>query len=113
MQRPTAQSTLTWAEDTALQRCNRSADPGAETEARAVPRSLGFLRFGISTKAKNLRGTTPRHADRMSSPQLTNADQPQFRFTLNQDTISSSLPGYCCNLSMLIFQLKTSSSSQS
>lgn len=86
MCRRTAQFTSTWAEDTALQRCTRSAVPGAETEARAVPRSPGFHCFGISTKAQNLRGTTPRHTDRTSPSQLTNADRPEFHFPLNQDT---------------------------
>ena len=88
MRRRRAQSTSTWAEDTALQRCTRSAVPGAETEARAVYPPPGFLRFGISTHATNLRGTTPRHTDRTSPSQLANADRPEFHFPLNQDTIN-------------------------
>ena len=98
MQRPTAQSTLTWAEDTALQRCNRSADPGDGVEGRAgdLFGSAPVHNFNFNTKAKNRRGTTPRHTDTTSPPQLTNADQPQFQFTLNQD--SSRFP-YKCQMS--------------
>jgi hypothetical protein len=73
------------AEDTALQRCNRSAVPGAETEVRAASPPPKFPPFGISAKAQNLRGTTPRLFDRMSPPQPANANQPRFQFTLNQD----------------------------
>ena len=86
MRSRTRPSLSTWAEDRALQRCNPSAVPGAETEARVVARPPGFLGFGISTPATNLRGTTPRRFDRMSPPQLTNTDQPEFQFPLNQDT---------------------------
>lgn len=82
----TRQCLSTWAEDRALQRCNPSADSGAETEARADDKPPGFLGFGISTQATNLRGTTPRPFDRMSPPQLANADQSEFQFTLNQDS---------------------------
>ena len=57
---------MAWAEDTALQRCTRSAVPRAKTEARAVSRPPGFPTFGIGTKASNLRGTMPRLLDRMS-----------------------------------------------
>jgi hypothetical protein len=58
---------MAWAEDTALQRCNRSAVPSTKNEARAVLGPPGFLTFGIGTKASNLRGTMPRLLDRMSS----------------------------------------------
>ncbi len=47
--------------------------------------------FNFNTKAKNLRGTMPRHNDTTSTPQLTNADQSEFQFTLNQDRFSLSL----------------------
>jgi hypothetical protein len=61
------QTTMAWAEDSALLRSNLSADPGAKTGARAehmfgsvLPRrSLGGS--GIGTEAANLRGTMPRH----------------------------------------------------
>lgn len=86
----TRQCLSTWAEDRALQRCNPSADSGAETEARADDKPPGFLGFGISTQATNLRGTTPRPFDRMSPPQLANADQSEFQFTLNQDSRPAS-----------------------
>jgi hypothetical protein len=75
-----------WAEDTALQRCNRSADPGVGVEGRAgdLFGSAPVHLFNFNTKAKNRRGTTPRNTDTMSPPQLTNANQSQFQFTLNQ-----------------------------
>jgi hypothetical protein len=85
MDRLTGQSTSTWAEDRATLRSDPSADPGAETEAWAVNRSPSFLHFGISTTAKNLRGTTPRPLGRMSPLSLTNPDRSTFQFPLNQD----------------------------
>ena len=85
----TTQWTAAWAEDTALLRSNRSADPGTETEARAVHQPPGIFTFGISTHATNLRGTTPRPSDRMSPFALTNADQTEFQFTLNQDNVGA------------------------
>jgi hypothetical protein len=45
-----------WAEDTALLGSNRSADPGAKTERRAMDSSLARLSstpFGIGTQAIN------------------------------------------------------------
>ncbi len=82
------QSTSTWAEDTALQRCNRSADPRVGVEGRVgdLFGSAPIHTFNFNTKAKNLRGTMPRHNDTTSTPQLTNADQSEFQFTLNQDS---------------------------
>ncbi len=81
------QSTSTWAEDTALQRCNRSADSGGGVEGRLGPTSgSGSPTFNFNTNVTNLRGTTPRPIDTMSPPQLTNANQSDFQFTLNQDT---------------------------
>ena len=51
----------TWAEDRATQRCDPSADPGAETEERAASQAAALTpTFGIGVQAKNLRGTTPR-----------------------------------------------------
>jgi hypothetical protein len=85
-----AQWTATWAEDTALLRSNRSADPGAKTEARAIHRSPGFSRFGIGPHAKNLRGTMPRSPDRMSPPQPTHHNRTEFHFPLNQDIRTSA-----------------------
>ena len=49
---------------------------------------MGFPRFGIGLHAINLRGTMPRSADTMSTPQLTNAIPPEFHFPLNQDKIT-------------------------
>jgi hypothetical protein len=89
-----AQSMSAWTEDTALQRCNRSADPGAKTEARTVSPALpsGFYPcFGIGPQAKNLRGTTPRNHDTMSPTQLNNTDHSEFHFPLNQDIRSFSI----------------------
>jgi hypothetical protein len=56
------------------------------------PRNLKHLTgsvsrlFNFNIIASNLRGTTPRLFDRMSLPQLANADQSEFQFTLNQDS---------------------------
>ena len=55
MRRRALQPILNWAEDTALLRSNRSADPVAETEERAVTahsaaRTSSSL-FGIGIKA--------------------------------------------------------------
>ena len=95
MPRPTTQSTLAWAEDTALQRCTRSADPrvGVEGRAGALFGSAPVHPFNFNTKATNLRGTTPRHTDTMSPPQLTNADQSEIQFTLNQDRLTTRSTG--------------------
>ena len=60
MQHTAAQSTATWAEDRAPQRCDPSAGPGAKTGARATQRVAHSL-SGIGIKAKNRRGTTPRN----------------------------------------------------
>jgi hypothetical protein len=90
MHRPTAQSALTWAEATALQRCTRSAAPGVGVDDRAGldSGSVSLPAFHFNTNAKNLCGRTPRPLDRMSPPQLTNAGQSEFQFPLNQDTIT-------------------------
>jgi hypothetical protein len=84
-----AQSTSTWAEDTALLRSNRSAVPGVGADGRvgALSGSAPCTPSSFNTKAPNLRGTTPRPFDRMSSPQLTNADQSEFQFPLNKYTV--------------------------
>jgi len=58
------QTQLTWAEDRAPVRTDPSADPGAETEGRAVTHSSAAHLphpFGIGAKALNLRGMMPRN----------------------------------------------------
>ncbi len=98
------QSTSTWAEDTALQRCNRSADSGGGVEGRLGPTSGSVSpTFNFNTNATNLRGTTPRPIDTMSPPQLTNTNQSDFQFTLNQDetfeaAFSAKVESLCPNL---------------
>ena len=83
-----AQSRSTWAEDTALQRCTRSAVPGVGAVGRVgvFSGSAPSPPFSFNIKAPNLRGTTPRPFDRMSPLQFTNADRSEFQFPLNQDT---------------------------
>ena len=83
-----AESTSSWAEDTALQRCNRSAAPGAKTEARpaasrAAVRDLSLRDWRQSAK--------PSRHDAAKSPtgrltQLANANRPEFQLPLNQDS---------------------------
>ncbi|MDB5392293.1 MAG: hypothetical protein JWM11_7939 [Planctomycetaceae bacterium] len=59
---------VTWAEDTAMQRCNRSTGPGAKSGVETkihllvslLQNSISQHNSGIGTKALNLRGTMPR-----------------------------------------------------
>jgi hypothetical protein len=56
------ESSTAWAEDTALLGSNRSADPGAKTEGRAmgsVRRPFLSTPFGIGTQALNPAGRRP------------------------------------------------------
>ncbi len=85
----TAQSNMAWAEGKALQRCNLSADPGAKTGAGigrlcSVPLLLTTPASGIGTKAKHLRGRTPRNLRQDVTLHHTNTNPPQFPFPLNQ-----------------------------
>lgn len=82
-----AQSRSTWAEDTALQRCTRSAVPGVGAVGRVgvFSGSAPSPPVSFNIKAPNLRGTTPRPFDRMSPLPFTNADRSEFQFPLNQD----------------------------
>jgi hypothetical protein len=87
MIRRALQLPLAWAEDRALQRCNPSAVPGVGV--KAGPETL---RPGHTSTSHQHQSAKPvwqdarlRLAGRRSS--LTNADQTEFQFTLNQDTV--------------------------
>lgn len=83
------QSTLAWAEDTAMQRCNRSADPGAKTEdGIGAHAPIPPLRFPLRDWQESEK---PSRQDAAKSPTgghfpLTNANPPKFQFPLNQHT---------------------------
>ena len=88
-----AQSSSTWAEDRALQRCNPSTVPGVGVEGRTGlnPGSVSCPQPSTSTpKRKTFAARRRDLIDRMSPLQLTNANHPGFHFTLNQDTHASS-----------------------
>jgi hypothetical protein len=99
---------LGWAEDTALLRRNRSADPVAETKgARRLPRVF------LSTVAKPSgyqTGPSDRHQSVKPSrhdaatvlagcaPAFANVPRPRFQFTLNQysgPVGAPPSPGFC------------------
>jgi len=83
---PALQRSPTWAEDTALQRCNRSAVP--EVGVKAGPDQL---RSGSSTTSHQHQSEKPVWHDATlpiagRASQLANANCSRFHFTLNQDT---------------------------
>ena len=81
-----AQSLSTWAEDTALLRSNRSADPGAETEGQAASPPPAFTRLRDQQQsAKPSRHEAAKSPTRCPS-QLANTNRHKFQFPLNQDT---------------------------
>ena len=85
-----AQSSSTWAEDRALQRCNPSADPGVGAEGRTGlnPGSVSCPHPSTSTPTRKTFAARCRdRIDRTSPLQFTNADQLGFHFTLNQDNL--------------------------
>jgi len=80
-----AQSLSTWAEDTALLRSNRSADPGAETEGQAASPPPAFTRLRDQQQsAKPSRHEAAKSPTRCPS-QLANTNRHKFQFPLNQD----------------------------
>lgn len=87
MSRGALQPRLTWAEDTALQRCNRSAVPGV-----GVKTGPGHLvQPGHSATSRQHESETPGWHDATLFPAgrplpLANANRSEFQFTLNQDT---------------------------
>jgi len=84
-----AQSKTTWAEDTALQRCNRSAVPGAKTGSRfALGRAIRPVRIPFRDwpqSEKPSRQDAAKSATGGHLP-LTNTNPPKFRFPLNQNS---------------------------
>jgi hypothetical protein len=75
---------MTWAEDTDLLRSNRSADPGAKTEARAVASQAAarLLRDWHESDKPSRHEAAKSPAGRAS--RFTNANQPKVHFPLNQ-----------------------------
>jgi len=82
-----SQSNSTRAEDTALQRCNRSAIPGAKTEARPAVTTTAARAFSLRDWHQSAKPS--RHDAAISPtgclPQLANANQVKFQLPLNQD----------------------------
>ena len=81
------QPQLTWAEDRALQRCNPSAAPGV-----GVKTGPDVLRPGRFTTSHQHQSAKPVWHDARLQPagsllQLAIADQSEFQFTLNQDSM--------------------------
>lgn len=89
-------SRVTWAEDTALLRSNRSAVPGAETEARTTATAAVVL--AVSPRTWPESDKPSRHdaakslAGRLS--QLANSNPTKFRLPVNQDRMALFLHGY-------------------
>ena len=80
------QRSLTWAEDTALQRCNRSAAPGVGVKAGPDHCRTGHLTTSHQHPSEKpvWHDATLPTAGRLS--QLANANQSKFQFTLSQHT---------------------------
>jgi hypothetical protein len=83
-------SEMAWAEDRATQRCDPSADPGANTEGRAV-RSLRAAAARPSTLRDWHQSAKPSRHDAATFPagcplQHANTNQQEFQFPLNQDS---------------------------
>lgn len=79
-------SQVTWAEDTALLRSTRSADPGV-----GVKTGPDRLRPGRSHTSHQHPSDKPSRHDAAKSPagrlpQLANADLSKFRLPVNQDS---------------------------
>ena len=87
---PAAQSSSTWVEDRATQRCDPSADPGAETEGRAALLPPTFTRLRDQHQAhKPSRHEAAKFPTGRSS-QVANVNRHKFHFPLNQHTGSAS-----------------------
>ena len=82
------QSKSTWAEDTALQRCTRSAVPGAKTEARPAATRAAVRDLSLRDWPPRVK---PSRHDAAKSPtgrplSLTNANRLKFQLPGNQDS---------------------------
>jgi hypothetical protein len=92
-----AESTSTWAEDTALQRCTRSAAPGV-----GVKTGPDDLRSGHSPTSHQHQSAKPSRHDAAKSPtgcplSLANANRPKFQLPVNQDiTAERRIAGIAC-----------------
>ena len=92
MRRRAAEWLLTWAEDRATQRCDPSADPGAETGDGAWHSLRPLSPLARCLQDQHQSAKPSRHEAAKSSTrrpsQLANANRPKFQFPLNQDTTS-------------------------
>ena len=78
---------MTWTEDRATQRCDPSADSGAETEARAPSHPDGVRSSLLRDRPESVKPSRQDAATCLAertSP-LANAARPKFQFTVNQD----------------------------
>ena len=92
MTRERLQPTMTWAEDRATQRCDPSADSGAETGVgiglhRPVP-SLALRDWHQSDKPSQQDAAILQAGCPL---QLANHRPPRFQFTVNQDSSSAAV----------------------
>jgi hypothetical protein len=92
----TAQSRLTWAEDTALLRSNRSAVPGVGVKTGPDQVRSDRVRPGRYPTSHQHHREKPVWQDARLSPArsplpLANANRSEFQFTLNQDTRGSEV----------------------
>ena len=86
MCRGALQPMLDWAEDTALLRSNRSADPAAETEERAVTARSAARTSPLRDRHQSVKPSRQDAAIPQAgcTPAFANSPQPKFQFTLNQ-----------------------------
>ena len=88
MRRRALQPTLNWAEDTALLRSNRSADPVAETEERAatVRSPARASSSPLRDRHQSVKPLRQDAANAHAGCNLTfaNSTHPKFQSTLNQ-----------------------------
>mgnify|MGYP001595781480 CR=1 FL=1 len=99
------ESSMAWAEDTALLGSNRSADPGAKTERRAMDSSTARLfptPFGIGIKAIN-PSRRSRELLEIQKPgdgltEVANSEGLELHFRLNHYTYTAAMLGLAVSL---------------
>jgi hypothetical protein len=79
-----AQSSPTWVEDRATQRCDPSADPGAETEGRAALRPPTFTRLRDQHQSAKPSWHEAAKFPTGRPSQVANVNRHKFHFPLNQ-----------------------------
>ena len=86
MRDPAAESESTWTEDRATQRCDPSADPGAETEGRAAPPPPAFTHLRDQRQSEKPSRHDAAKSLTRRPLQLANFNRPKFQLPLNQDS---------------------------